>query len=125
MSVIVGQFFLLLALEGTHALEHFVPVDQCSVELRTVDTYELRLAANGQSAGTAHTRTVDHDGVQADLAGNVMLLGGEVREFHHDGRTDGKHLVDVLLLEEFLHTHGYHAFLAVAAIVGHDNHLVG
>ena len=55
-----------------------------------------------------------------------MLLCGQVREFHHDGRTNGKHLVNVrLLFDEFLYADGYYAFLAVAAVIGHDNHLVG
>ena len=122
--LVVCQLLLLLALEGAHALEHLVPVDQCAVELGTVDADELRLTANRQTAGTTHARTIDHDGVQRHLAGNVMLLGREVRELHHDWRTDGKHLVNVLLLEELLHADGHHALLAVAAVVGHDDDLV-
>ena len=53
-----------------------------------------------------------------------MLLSGEVRELHHDWRTDGKYLIDMLLLEEFLHTNGYYTLPAVATIIGHDDYLV-
>ena len=124
MFLVVCQFFLLLAFEGSHALEHFIPVNQGAIELRTVDADELRLATNGQTAGTAHTRTIDHDGVQRHFAGDVMLLGGEVRELHHDRRTDGKNLVYVFLFDELLDTDSHHALLAIRAIVGHDDDLV-
>ena len=124
MLLIVSQLFLLLTLEGTHALEHLIPVDQCTIELRTIDADELRLAANRESAGTAHTRTIHHDRIQRYFAGDIVLLSREVREFHHDGRADGEHLIDVLLLEKLLHSDSYHALLAVRAIIGHDDHLV-
>ena len=112
-------------LEGTHALEHFVPVNKGAIKLRTVDTHKLGLAANGQSASATHASAVNHNGVQADLAGNVVLLGGEVRELHHDGRANGKHFVNVLLLDKLLNTYGDHTFLAIRAVVGHDDYLVG
>ena len=107
------QFFLLSTLEGTHALEHLVPIDEGAIKLRTVNADELRLATNGQTASTAHTRTIYHDGVQADFARNIMLLSGEVRELHHNGRTNGKNLVDMFLLNEFLDTNGNDTFLAI------------
>ena len=53
-----------------------------------------------------------------------MFLSGEVRELHHDGRADGKDLVDMLLFYEFLDTYGNNAFLAIRAIVSHDDNLV-
>ncbi len=125
MLLVVGQLLLLLTLEGSHALEHLIPIHEGAVKLWTVDADELRLAANRQSAGSAHTRTIHHDGVQADFAGDVMLLGSEVRELHHDWRTNGEDLVYVwLLLDKLLDTNGYYAFLTVTAVVGHDDHLV-
>ena len=54
-----------------------------------------------------------------------MLLSSEVRELHHDWRSDGKHLVNMLLFDEFLDTNGYHTFLTVTTIIRHDDHLVG
>ena len=60
---VVFELFLFGTLEGSHALEHLVPVDQGTVKLRTVDADELCLATDGQSASTTHARSVDHDGV--------------------------------------------------------------
>ena len=76
MLLIVGEFFLLLALESSHALEHLIPVNEGSVKL--VDADELCLTANGQSACTAHSRSVHHNRVQGNLAGNIVLLSGKV-----------------------------------------------
>ena len=61
------KFLHLLALgllEGTHTLHHTVPVNLVAVELRSVYANELGLAANAYTAGTAHTGTVHHDGVE-------------------------------------------------------------
>ena len=124
MFCIVLHLLLLGLLEGSHALEHLVPVDKGTVEFRAVDADEFRLAANGQSAGTAHARTIHHDGVQRHLAGDAMLLSRQVGELHHDGRTDGKHLVHVLLLNELFDAHGDNTLLAVRAVVGHNNHFI-
>ena len=122
----MGQFFLLFALEGIHALEHLVPVNQGTVEFRTVDADKLGLAANGQSAGTTHTCTVNHDGVQRYFARNAVLLGCQVGEFHHDGRANGKHFVHMgLLLDKLLNTNGDNAFLSIRTVVSHDNDFVG
>ena len=120
------HLFLLGTLECAHALEHFVPVNECSVELGTVDAHELSLAADGQSASSAHTSAVYHDGVQAHVGRDVVLLSEQTRELHHYWRADGEGAVDVsLLLDELLYTHGHYAFLAVGAVVGHYDHLVG
>ena len=70
--------FLLSALEGSHALEHLIPVNESTVELWAIDADKLRLTTNCQTASTAHTCTIDHDGVQADFTRDVMFLGSEV-----------------------------------------------
>ena len=118
------HLLLLGLLEGTHALEHLVPVNQGAVKLWTIDTYELCLTTNRQTTGTTHTRTIDHNGIQRNLTGNIMLLGGKIREFHHDWRTDSKHLVHMLLFNEFLDTYGNDTFLTIRAVIGHDDYLV-
>ena len=64
MLFVVGQLFLLFALEGTHTLKHLIPVYQCTVEFRTVDADELGLASDGESACTTHTCTIHHNGVE-------------------------------------------------------------
>ena len=119
------QLLLLSTLEGSHTLEHLVPVNQGTVELRTVDADELRLATDGQTTGTTHARAIHHDGIQRNLTRDVVFLSSQVRELHHDRGTDGKYLVDMrLLLDEFLNTHSHYALLAIAAVIRHDDDLV-
>ena len=122
----MSQFFLLLALEGVHALEHLVPVNQGTVELWTVYADKLCFATNGQSAGTTHTCTIDHDGVQRYFTGNAVLLSGQVRELHHDGRANGKHFIHMgLLLDKLLNTNGDNTFLTIRSVVCHDDDFIG
>ena len=71
----------------------------------------------------AKLRDIKED-IQRYFTGNVMFLSGEVRELHHNWRTNGEYLIDVFLFEEFLHTYSHNALLAVRAVVSHDNHLV-
>ena len=124
MLLIVSQLFLLLTLEGTHALEHLIPVDEGAIKLRTIDADELCLATNGESAGTTHTCTIHHNRIQRYFAGDIVLLGSEVRELHHDWRSDGEYLVNMLLFDELLDTNGYHTFLAIASVIRHDDYLI-
>ena len=114
-------FFRLVAL---HAAQHLVPVHAVGVELRTIDADELRLAAYRHAAGTAHTRAIDHDGVEGCLGGDVVFLGRQGDELHHDCRTDGDALVHFLAVDHLLHAYGHDAFLSGGTVVGHDNHLV-
>ena len=53
-----------------------------------------------------------------------MLLGREVRELHHDRRTDGEDLIDMLLFDKLLDTYRHHTFLTIRSVVGHDDHLI-
>ena len=121
----MGQLILLGSLEGAHALEHLVPINLETVELRPVDAHELGLATDGQTTGPTHSRAIYHDGIQGYISGDIVFLGQQTTELHHDGRTDGKHLVDMFLLDKFLHTHGHYTFLSVRTVVGHDEDLVG
>ena len=43
---------------------HILPVDLIAVEFRTVDAGEFCLATNSDTASTAHTCTINHDGVK-------------------------------------------------------------
>ena len=121
MSYIVFHLTQFLFLKGAHALKHLIPVDKCSVKLRTINTYKLGLAANGQSACSTHTRSVHHDGVERDVGGYTIFLCEQAAELHHDGWTYSKHFVYLFLLDEFLDTHGHHTLFAITAVVGHDN----
>ena len=124
VALIVVHFLFFHSFEGAHALHHLIPVDEITVELRAVDAYKLCLSADCQSAGTAHTRTVDHDGVERDIVGDTIFMSQQRGEFHHYRRTNGEHLVDMLALDNLFHADGDHSFLAVGAVVGHDDDLI-
>ena len=64
----------LCTLESTHALEHLIPVNKCSVELRTVDADELGLSTNCKTTSTAHTSTVNHDSIETDICRDSVFL---------------------------------------------------
>ena len=100
-------------LEGTHALEHLVEVYLMAVKLGAVDTYKLGLATYGDTASTAHTRTVYHDRVERYVGGYLVFLGQQAYELHHDGRADGKALVHLLALDDALYTLGHESLGAV------------
>ena len=95
-----------------------------TVELGTVNADELGLASYADTAGTAHTGSVNHDGIEADICGDFIFLGEQAAELHHDGRTDGKYLVHLLALNHFLDTYSNNTLLAVRTVVGHDDNLV-
>ena len=121
---IVFHLFLFLALEGTHAFEHLVPVNEGSVKLRSVDAHELCLSAYGESASSTHTGTVHHDGVERHVCRDVIFLSEQATELHHYWRSDGKDSVDVFLLYEFFNTYGHYSLFSVRAVVGHDDEFV-
>ena len=104
---------LLLALECAHALEHLVPINKCTIKLGTIDANKLCLATDGETTCTTHTSTVNHNGVKRHVGRDVVFLCEKAAELHHDGRADGKYLVDVLLVDELLDTYGNDTFLAV------------
>ena len=124
MFLEVFHLLALYVLEGSHALEHLVPVYLGTVKLRTVDADKLGLSADSQTAGTAHTGTVHHDSIERYISREIVFLGQETAELHHDRRTDGEYLVDMLLIDELFDTHGNNTFLAVAAVVGHDDEFI-
>ena len=118
------ECFLFFGLECTGTAQHLVEVNLVPVEFGTVDTHEASFSANADTAGTTHARSVNHYGVQAHVGGNVVLLSEQAAELHHDGRADGKHLVDFLALNYLLDADGHDTFLSVGTIVGHDDDLV-
>ena len=67
-----------------------------TVEIRTVHTGELRLAAHGQAAAAAHARSVDHDRVHADSRFNTVFLRELANEFHHNQRANSNDFVVLL-----------------------------
>ncbi len=121
-------FFLLPGAKRPHARHHVVEVHLVAVELRAVDADELRLAPDGDATAAAHARAVDHDRVQGHGDGNAEGLRGGHAELHHDGRSDGDHLVghgvSVLALAELLQRIGHQALAPVGAVVRDDDDLV-
>ena len=64
MLLEVLHLLALYILEGSHALEHLIPIYLGTIKLRTVDADKLGLATDSQTAGTAHTGTIHHDGIE-------------------------------------------------------------
>ena len=76
------------------------------IELRAIDADELGLTAYRDTARAAHTGTIDHDCIEAGFGRNVILGGCEGDELHHDSRTDRDTLIDLLAVNDLLHTYG-------------------
>ena len=50
--------------------------------------------------------------------------GEQADELHHDGGADGETLVHLLALDDLFHSLGHQTFLAVGAVIGHDDDLI-
>ena len=76
ISLFQGQhctsFCSLVDLLTSHCL---IKVYFMSIELRSVYTGELYLAADSYTACTAHSRTVYHNRIQTDNCGNLQFFG--------------------------------------------------
>ena len=105
-------------------MHHLVEVNLMTVELWAIHADELRLAANTYTTSTTHTCAVNHDGIEADISRDLIFLSQQAAELHHDGRADGKALIDLLALDDFFHADGHHALLAVRTVVGHDDDFI-
>ena len=118
---------LLLKVAVHHSAAHgLVEIHLKAVEFGAVHAGELCLAADGETAAAAHACTIDHDGIHGNDGLDAEGLGGKRDEFHHDQRTDGDDLVVLLaFLDQALERNGDNALFAVAAVVGHDDELVG
>ena len=75
MLLEVLHLLALYVLEGTHALEHLIPIYESTVKLRTIYADKLGLAADGKTAGTAHTGTIYHDGIERYISREIIFLG--------------------------------------------------
>ena len=118
------QFVFFNIFKCVHALEHLIPVNQCAIKFRTINAHKLCFASNCQPTGTTHTSAIYHDGIERYICRYVIFLRKKTAKLHHDGRSDSKCLVDMFLLNQFLHAHRYNTFFTIAAIVGHDDCLI-
>ena len=119
------HFLNLNRFESSHALEHLIEIYFVSIKFRTIHTHETSLSTHRDTASTAHSRSINHDGVEGNISRYIIFLCQQTAELHHDGRTNGKALVHLLALNHLLNTNGYHTLLSVASIVSHDDDFVG
>ena len=74
-----------------------------AVEFRAVNTNKTCFASYSDTAGTTHTGSIHHNGVQRNVGGNFIFFSQQANEFHHDGRTDGETFVYRFTFDYFLH----------------------
>ena len=92
-----------------------------TVEVRTVYTSELGLAANCQTAAAAHTRAVNHDGVHGNDGLDAVWLSRLADELHHNHRADGNdNVVLVAGFNQFLQRIGNKALVTVGTVIGYQ-----
>ena len=118
------KFFAFDVFKRTHTLQHLVEVYLMSVELWSVNAYKTSLSAYSDTASTAHTCTVYHDGVKRYIGRDFIFLSKQTYEFHHDSWTDSKAFVYLFALDDIFYTFCYQSFTAIRTVVGHDNHFV-
>ena len=95
-----------------------------TVKLGPIDANKLCLATHRYAAGTTHSRSIHHDGIEAYVCRYVVFLCQETAELHHDAWADGKDLIHILALDNLLYAYRHHAFLSVASVVSHDDDFV-
>ncbi len=90
MRLVLGRARFLAA-EALLPRDELGEVDRMRVEVRTVDTRELHLAADADAARAAHAGAVDHDRVERDERLHVMgprRLGARTHHRHRPDRDD-------------------------------------
>ena len=110
---------LLLAVHVV-ALPQHVEIHLAGVELRTVDAGELAAVVDQHTAAATHTRSVDHDRVQADDGLDLPWRRDVGARSHHRDRAAREHVVHRVFVNEFLQLLCDQTLLAGGAIVGHD-----
>lgn len=77
------------------------------IEFGAVDTDEACFAANGHTAGAAHSGAVNHYGIERYHGWDFIFLGKKRHEFHHHRRPYGHNLVNFLALYYLLEPVGH------------------
>ena len=105
--------------------DQIIPVDQRTVEFRTVHAYEFIFAADLASAAAAHTGTVDHVRGQGSNGVDAVFFRDLAGELHHHRWSDGDDFIEFFAcLNQFFQLRGREPFFAVAAVIGHHIQLV-
>ena len=93
-----------------------------SVEFRPVNAREFGFATNGKTATTAHTRTVNHNGVHTYYGFYAVFFGKTAYEFHHYNRSDRDYFIVLFAtFNKVFKRVGYKTFSASRAVVAHKN----
>ena len=101
------------------------------IEVRAVNTGELCLPADNDTAATAHPGAVNHDGVEGDDGFDAVGAGDLCEELHHDVRPDGDDTVKLgaafgdVLFDFGTEGIGGEALAAIGAVIGADDQLIG
>ena len=92
-----------------------------SVEFRTVYASKTDLAADRYAATAAHSRAVDHDGVEGNDSLYAVRLSNLTNEFHHSGRANSDDFViRIACVDQCFQFSCCEALLSVRAIVRSD-----
>ena len=89
------------------------------VKFRSVHTGKFHLSVHCKTAGTAHTRTVNHNRVHADHCGQIIFLRCQTDKFHHDHRTYGNtYIISLALFSKQIVNHlRYHAASSIRTVI--------
>ena len=113
-----------LGFVGTEAAEHLVEIYLVCIKLGSVHADKLGFAANSDTTRAAHTGTIHHDCIETCFGRDIVFLGGQRNEFHHNSGTDGDTFVHLFALDNLLDAYGNYTFLSHRAVIGHDQHFV-
>ena len=89
-----------------------------SVKLWSVYACEFHFVSNDQTAGTAHSCTINHDRVHADNCRDLQFLCKETDKFHHDHWTDcNTYIIFVSIIYKFFDHCCNHSGMSVGPII--------
>ena len=109
----------LLLVVGFPAHQEFLPVDQVTVEIRSVDTCEFCLTVNREPADAAHTGAVDHDRVHADHGFNSERTGDIRNPLHLESAAIGDNSVGFdFLVPENIRDFRHMTLIALGTVAG-------
>ena len=118
--------FFFVGLKGSQTVDQFVEIDVSAVEVGAVNASELHFAANGNTAATAHTSAVHHQGAQGNDGFHAEGLCSFIDSLHHGHGTQG---VDLVILfasfQDFLELVDNLALFALRAVFGQQVQIAG
>src|SRR5512146_3532427 len=117
---LLERLALFFAVHRVALHQHF-KVHQRSIELRSVTTGELALAAKQNAAPAAHAGAIHHDRIETDQCLDSERTGNAGNGTHHGHGANGEHKVDMpASIEKTVELVRYEPLLAVSAVIGHN-----